>query len=98
MFYSDYAVKTLVNAELTLARLVIERTVVKLARRPGERWHFDSAKIVGGTGPTINPGWKMTEAEDRLVDFDEKNESDVFEDFADALRQSAMDFGLSQEL
>jgi hypothetical protein len=96
MFYGDFeGIRTLINEEQTVARLIINRVVVKVTRTEGTSWKFASVKAVGGADPIINPTWKTNQTIEKLPDLDDKSESIIFDDMADALEAAAAELGVS---
>jgi len=95
MFYGDYDVRTLINEEQTVARLIINRTVIKVTRVEGESWKFSSVKAVGGAEPPINPTWKTNQAIEKLPDLNDKMESIIFDEMSEAIETMSAELGIS---
>lgn len=97
MLYSDYKVKTLVNAEANLARLVIDNAVIKTRRTGQGKWTLDSVKFVKEGELVIDPTWKTDKSVDRLPDLDEPTEADLLDAILLCVEEGAGKLGIVQK-
>lgn len=85
MLYADFQVKSFINDEGTVGRLIVENVVVKVVREPGGVWRFGSLKILAKNEPPVNPAWRGVSQTERLPDFTEADDAAIFDAIGDAL-------------
>lgn len=94
MLYGTYDVKTLINDEETVARLVLDQIVVKVVREDKGEWTFASVKALAPGDPTVNPTWKTNVSIEKLPDLTDATEARIFDAMADALDRAIAYLGL----
>jgi hypothetical protein len=93
MIYGVYKVKTLVDEDKKVGRLIVGPHIIKVSR--GDKgWVFQKFTTVADSENAINPTWKTNKEEDKLPDLTPKEEADIFDAMTEAIERANVDFGI----
>lgn len=94
-FYGERKVETYANDERTVARLVMDNTVVKIQKDDAGNWRYAGYKRVAQGDTPVNPTWKMDHLDARPEDLTPEVEAAIFDAFTLDALDLISDFGLA---